>query len=762
MGKTQLDVPVTFGQPFAMADLPRGASLVAMDDDGNVLPLQIDRISSHPDGSVRFAILTANLPTLKDRTIVSLSLDKGAKIAPTAALDAGKLLATGYDLQVDIALHSPQVTQIVFGDRDGAKSGTPFREGEIVTADLGDAPADRYSITINRDMAGGDFGALTKVAQAMTDEINKGRKFRADKFGEGGGYEKVWVTMRDGPDRAFRVEFSYAGHAKLASRNLQNWAPTSHYVADIRSALANAGTTPETWLKGSVATEFSLTAPLLDAETGKPQRQLAARFDVRVFAGGQRIRTDVVLENDWTYESAPGNVNYDIAVTEKGAVVYQASNVGLYQHARWHKVFWLGPAPVAIVRYDVPYFLRSRIVWNYDTSVRISEPELTREAKRLADADIGPTGPAFITQYMPMTGGRDDIGPLPRWTAIYLLSQDPRARAAMLANADAAGGIPIHYRDRPTGEPVSLDLHPGIALVFGKSTGKDALPGVTDGDTPWTPDAAHQPSLAYVPYLVTGDRFYLDELLYWANWDMGGVDPAYREGSKGLIHWNQIRGQAWSLRTLGEAAMALPDNHPMKAYFDQKLQNNLQWYVDNYPRNRDRQKTSPLGWLERPDVPGSTAPWQDDFMALVVGHLAEAGYPLAEEFFRWQAQATVGRWTHDADGYCRTLAPAYYINVRTKAGELIQDWRTLMRENGPDLRTCPARFPEDSYPEAPAGYVAYAEAMLALSSDFRIPGAKEAYQSLHAESPTLTRAQADDPSWAISPRSEAIQKVENQ
>ncbi len=186
----------------------------------------------------------------------------------------------------------------------------------------------------------------------------------------------------------------------------------------------------------------------------------------------------------------------------------------------------------------------------------------------------------------------------------------------------------------------------------------DGLPPVTNGDTPWTPDAAHQPSLAYVPYLITGDRFYLDELLFWANWDMGGIDSGYRDGAKGLINMNQIRGQAWSLRTLGEAAMALPDAHPMKSYFSQRLHNNLQWYVDRYPRNRDPERVSPLGWIERPEVPGSTPPWQDDFLALVTGHLAEAGFPLAEEFFRWQAQSTVGRWTMMQKGIAGPPRPA--------------------------------------------------------------------------------------------------------
>jgi O-antigen/teichoic acid export membrane protein len=759
--ETQHDVPITFGQPFVAGDVPRGVSLIATDGEGGAFPVQMDQISSSPDRSVRFAILSLSIPELKTHQTILLSLHRRDETAQTGAVSVAALLATGYDLKVDIALRTPQITQITFGDREGTKPGIPFQQGEIVSVRIGDDPADRYAITISRDMAGGDFAPLTKIARAMMDAINKGTHFRAYKIGEGGGFEKLWVTTRDTSGQPFAVTFDYTGSARIASRALQDWAPPRRYSAAAGALLAKAGAAPETWLNGPVATEFSIVSPLVDVDSGARHPQLTVRFDVRFYAGGQRARTDVVLENDWTYEKALGNLSYDVAITQKGSVSYEAHDAGLYQHGRWHKVVWSGPEPAAAVGYDVPYFLKSRMVWNYDSGIHIADTVLADESRRLAAADTGPMGPAFVDQYMPTTGGREDIAPLPRWTALYLLSQDPRARQAMLANADASGGIPIHYRDRVTGQPVSLDRHPGIAMLFGKARGDDALPAVANGDTPWTPDAAHQPSLAYVPYLVTGDRFYLDEILYWANWDMGGVDPGYREGAKGLIHMNQIRGQAWSLRTLGEAAMALPDQHPMKAYFTQKLQNNLQWYADTYPRNESLDQVSPLGWVERPDAPGSTAPWQDDFLALVVGHLAEAGYFSAEEFFRWQAQSTVGRWTHQAEGYCWTMAPGYYIDVRTKSGQEIRDWGTLFHENAPHLGTCPARFPDYSYPESPSGYVAVAEAMLALSSDFNIPGASDAYRKLRRETSALIGGQSEDPSWAIVPRGISSEKRAN-
>lgn len=745
--RAQQDVPITFGQPFAPGDVPRGSKLAATDGEGRPIPLQLDRVSSHRDGSVRFAILSAMLPELKDHETLSLSL-AGNGPPTVASLPLSTLLGSEQGLSIDVALHSPQVTQIIFGNRQASTPGLPFQQGEIVTVKLGDDPADSYSITVTPEMAGGDFPTLTKIAEAMTVAINKGRNFRAYRIGEGGGYEKLWVVMREAPGRGFNVAFSYKGRAKLTSRNLQNWAPTRHLKSDSRSILEKGGNSLPTWLKGPVATEFNSSAPLRDSVGGHPH--LTAYFDVRLYVNGQ-VRTDVTLENNWAYEPQPSNLRYDITISRQGKTLYQKSLLH-YRQARWHKIFWSGAEPAATIRYDVPYFIKSRAVSNYDSQLRVSPAALAGESRRLASANTEPMGPAFITPYMPMTGGREDIAPLPRWTVLYLLSQDQNARAAMLANADASGGIPIHYRDRTTGLPVSLDSHPGIAMLLGTPRGKDALPTAANGDTPWTPDSAHQPSLAYLPYLVTGDRFYLEELLFWANWVMGAIDPGYREGGKGLVHMNQIRGQAWSMRVLGEAAMALPDDHPMKGYFVQKLQNNLQWYADAYPRNRERAQLSPLGWVERPDVPGSTPPWQDDFLALVFGHLAEAGYPLAEEFFRWQAQSTVGRWTHEGEGYCWTAAPGYYLKTRARSGAMIRDWGTFFRENWPQAKGCPARFPPESYPDHPAGSVAFAAAMLAISTDFEIPGAAEAYERLQAESRPRLRRQTEDPSWAIVPR----------
>jgi hypothetical protein len=750
-GTPQHQVPVTFGQPFAPGNVPAGMSLTARDAAGNVLPLQIDQTSTFPDGSLRFAVLTTVLNTVdpKGRQTVNFFRDFNNLGGDTPFDVAAALRGTGYDLTIEADLYAAQLSVIIFGNREGHTPGIPFRAGERVTIALGGAPEDRFTLTITPEMAGGDFGRLTKIAEAFVPLINASRNFRAYKVGSGGGYEKLWVTTRNQPVRPFDVRFIYGGAAKLSVRKLQPMQPVRRYIANVRSLLDKV-IAPSLWLAGPVTNEIGLSTPLIEADTGAPHPLLAVRFDVRLHASQRRVRTNVVFENTWTYSPNPGNLTYDVTIRQGNAVAYKRRNILHYHHARWRVVVWSGDEPAVHVRHHAPSLFDSRAVWPYDTSIVIPERVLAQEAERLAKADTAPMGTAFIEPYMPMAGGRADIGPLPRWTAIYLLSQDPRAKAAMLANGEAAGSVPVHYRDQSTDQPVSLDEHPGLTMRFGQSTARDALPEVVNGVTPWFMDAAHQPSLAYTPYLITGDRYSLDEVLFWANWNMGHLNPGYRGEEKGLVGRNEIRAQAWSLRALGEAAHVLSDHHPMKSYFVSKLRGNLEWYVQRYPRNPDRQASAALGWFEAGGS-GTTAPWQMDFVAIVLGRLAAAEEPLAGELFHWVTRFTVGRWLNEAQGYCRAMAPTYHLKIRQPDQRFIETWQELLQTNWPDLTSCPATLTE-GHPSGPTGYAAYARAMLAVAADLGIDGAGAAYTRLRAETPAMTTNMAQDPTWALAPR----------
>ena len=188
------------------------------------------------------------------------------------------------------------------------------------------------------------------------------------------------------------------------------------------------------------------------------------------------------------------------------------------------------------------------------------------------------TGPTFdILQrggltfnQMNQAGGRPELAPYPAWVAQYLVHKDPSQRAYILATGSLFGSQPIHLRN-PDGCLISLDAIP--QFWFDWRGGPGNMPAgdwsasqSTDGN-PMQPDLEHQPSIPYVPYLLTGDRYYADEMAFWADYGLLASQPFYiRQGALGLLGDGSVRAMAWPLRNLTDAAAYLPDNDPNKAY----------------------------------------------------------------------------------------------------------------------------------------------------------------------------------------------------
>ncbi|MBU7574164.1 MAG: hypothetical protein KAF64_12465, partial [Hydrogenophaga sp.] len=393
----------------------------------------------------------------------------------------------------------------------------------------------------------------------------------------------------------------------------------------------------------------------------------------------------------------------------------------------------------------------SKATWNYDLSVKVPESVLADEARVLAASNTAPMGPAMLVPYFPTTGGRSEIGPQPRWTALYLITQDDRARASMLANADAAAGVPVHYRDEGSGQPLDVERNPNVAVRFGTSTPK--LPTPT-GTTIYTPDTAHQASFGYMPYLITGDAFYLDEAMFWASWNIAAVDPYYREGAKGLIYGNEERAQSWALRSIDEAARIVPDNHPMKSYFQTRLANNLNWYVQNYPQNPNPANRSPFGAIKSPWDNKVAGPWQNDFMTLVLTQIAEDGDPQGRTMLNWITGFTVGRFLNEANGFCMAKAPGYWWTVTDASNQFFSSWKTLFDTNYASMKStsCTGMAITEGSPDRVDDYAAYARAMLAATSGLGINGASTAYSKWKSMTPKMDAGYVNDPTWAIVPR----------
>ena len=446
------------------------------------------------------------------------------------------------------------------------------------------------------------------------------------------------------------------------------------------------------WLQGPVVNEWQTVAPLTTAE-GVAHPHLTARFAIRYYTASKKTRVDVTVENSWAYEPGPQNFTYDADVSIDGKSVYSKSALTHYHHARWRNVFWDGPT----VQLNRKYLIATKAVPNYDQSPGVAESVLANLAKNNAGA-FEPMGLGMASSYMPTTGANDGIGLLPMWSAAYVLSQDARARDSVLGTGNTAGSYSMHYRDRGTDRPVSLMKYPYMTIV-GRSTDTmnpvtrkyEAFPGCGgDCATPYTHDTAHQPSLAFLPYLVTGDYYYLEELQFWAMYNAFSSHPGYRQNVKGLFASDQVRGQAWSMRTLAQAAAFTPDADPLKADFRSILDSNVAWYTTAYVVGADKSVANKLGIIANGyafSYNGNTgiAPWQDDFFTSAIGYTVDLGFTQAKPLLDWKSLFPVKRMT-DA-GACWLDAVVYSMVVRPTQDSPIFDTiaQTELATRGPDF-----------------------------------------------------------------------------
>ncbi len=476
-------------------------------------------------------------------------------------------------------------------------------------------------------------------------------------------------------------------------------------AAQVLSQAIQAGKV-ETWLSGPLASEFRVETTVAG--------DLKAKFDIRLTADGG-IDTNVILARDATYVDGPNymkSITYDATIKSNGVVAAQYNAISHNQNANWHEEIWSGARAQVNVVHDVDHLVATGAVPTYDTSLGVNEGALNG----LTTGNIAPMGNGTVEKYMPQTGGRADIGMLPTWAVQYLLSQDPRAAATMFANADASGSIPWHFIDEATNDPVRLDRHPELWTDGRQPPGSNpsALPKTFDiNNTGWQPEVAHEPSLTYLPYLITGSHYYLDELQAQTAFNMIARYPGYREANADWFY-DQLRGEAWDLRTLGQAVFATPDNDPMKAYFDAVLTEQLSHLTNVYITSGKLDGSGQIEGFFRAAYPETeTAPWQNDFLATALAQLVDQGFGQAGPLLQWAENYLAGRYLNGDNGYDPKAGPTYYLTFINPATRAYYDtWGQLYQANFATNTSTEFGY-GGAYPDWAGGYAAGARAAMA-------------------------------------------------
>ncbi len=541
------------------------------------------------------------------------------------------------------------------------------------------------------------------------------------------------------------VEISPAGGAPIRLEAAQM----------LREALAAR---EKLWLDGPLAQEIRARKILPNG--------LAVVLDIRAQADGA-ARFSIGLLNDSPAPRPELDLTYDLRMTMGGQSLHEAQGFKHRRFARWRKVVWAGAKPSAgRVVVDYPYLIAAGAVPAYDPELEIAprffEDQLRPLAEAQARGDLGPLGAGTISKEMPSTGGRADIGPQPYWILTHLRRQSAETRRHMLANAEAAGSIPWRLRDPATNEPPTLDDHPRMWIDYRATEGENGHGPLETSVDGWRLDNAHQPDPSYVPYLLTGDRVYLDDLKAQAAFALMRYNPRYRDGAEGNLRNDEVRGQAWANRAHANAAFIAPDDDPSKAYLTRKLGQRLGWYARAYREDDKLGGPSALetsGWIQGDNADGVVSNWQQDYFLMTLSHAARMGFSAeATPAYRQIRGYFLNRFLRD--DFNPRWSTAYQYRTRDGAGAPLPTWRAVAEANlsggKPAFEADPQRQAGgydqgwDYASQARAGYAA------AVSAFFD-PNLAEAYAWLAAETiPALLAPGNGDgaaqyPMWSLVP-----------
>jgi hypothetical protein len=321
------------------------------------------------------------------------------------------------------------------------------------------------------------------------------------------------------------------------------------------------------------------------------------------------------------------DVTYDLQLKAgpQQTLIYEKTAFKHRVGTRWSRTTWVGGAPSPLdVDLNLAYLSSTGSIPNYDSSIQLASNAMQTMIDSWGRAPRGIGDGGLLNKGMPGAGGRAEIGIMPTWSTYWLYSGDERMREIVLGNADLGASWPMHFREGnnlkrnqvdntvpPIGRPVNLFSRPtlwfakwNLALSNDAILLDDRLKFVGPYEKPdygqWLHDGAHQPDLYSVPYMLTGQFWYLEQLQFWAAWGTMANAPIsslnYGRGPTNLSGFasDEVRGEAWLFRTRAFAAYLSPDNTPEKQTFTRTTESQIRIWEGV----RDIQNPSNIGSSE--------------------------------------------------------------------------------------------------------------------------------------------------------------------
>ena len=474
--------------------------------------------------------------------------------------------------------------------------------------------------------------------------------------------------------------------------------------------------------------------------------------------GLARLEVVVELGRIWLdgtgFEPANITTPYTCEIQSQGRTV---ATVNVPYHWWWARWRWQS-APRPVVR-SPAVLLQKRLVAPFGRSGLYGGGGGRKEV-----AWSGPMGTAGIFPAMPATGDRPDIGLVTEIQGEYLIEGSSSALTALLAQGEACGTMPIHWRDEHTAAFVDVFQYPLIAAdPDGPGQPKlPALPPYRPGGpgTPLHPgyinyENAHSPAAAYLPFVLTDDPYFLEELEAQATEAIAKYSYARDEYHlPALIPPGQTRGYAWGMRSLFQLGVVAPQQPPRwlksRDYWRRCIADNLK-FVHLYMQSPARVHRVFRAFT----VSSKIYTWQNSMMAVVLGTALWMGYEDWRDFSVWFYKG-ITDMCDGRSGWSRQWPTPYkYLPIRTSGKAVLR----LIRDTSLDSQTAASWaemwdwFKQDNkiddsgwdghtlIEKMPGlSYALYLRAALALATHAGIPEAKASYDYIAGQIPVLLQS----------------------
>jgi len=370
-------------------------------------------------------------------------------------------------------------------------------------------------------------------------------------------------------------------------------------------------------------------------------------------------RVEVVFEWGNVFSPPPTTATYKAEIFVNGELIHTVDVAKHYWLTRWR------------------YQSEARPVLNSVSELRTSKliPPYARvhDGQRLpkpAPSYTGPMSTSNMCVYMPTTGERGDIGVYTEYQAAYVATEDAAMLDSVLAWAEASGSCPWHVRDPKSQSPLDFRTYPKANFYYDQSysTPKLAMREPSPnpkGNNPVVIVSNHLPALTHLPFMLTGDLYFLEAQQFATNFAYGASPP---QVSSGILSYSESRDFAWSIRNLFFTISATSSVNygggllPLSYFQNIEFRNRIA-FMTNFVTN----PAPKVARFFSATAPQKMGFWQEDYLAFVLGIAVFMGFEEWRPAFEWKIRSDIAR-TDGASGWPRSRPSLYYAEFHERIG----------------------------------------------------------------------------------------------